>query len=109
MNEPNPPPLPPEAKRKIIWPWVLLQFLPAVTITIGVLLSISYPSRFPFSWQTVGWMAFLYCYLLSFLFFRSRGRSIPRSLLFAAGMAVIVLAANVVLIFGIVFFGCLVL
>jgi len=109
MNGPSP--VPPEdiEPKKSLWPWILLQFVPAVAITIGVLLSMPHPSGFPLSWQMVGWMAFLYSYLLSFMFFRSRGKSIPLSLVFAIGTTMVVLVANVVLIVGLVFFGCLAL
>ena len=110
MNE-MPPPIPSETiePQKRLWPWVLLQFLPAVAITIYVLSQMSSLARFPVSWQIIPVAAFLYGYVLSFFFFRSRGKSVPISLLYAVGAALIVFAANVILILGIVFVGCLVL
>jgi hypothetical protein len=113
-DEQNPPPpiapLKEVERRKRIWPWMLLQFLPAVVLTIFFLLVLGSNSqrRFSVPPQIICAAVFLYGYILSFFFYRSRGKSILFSLLASVGMTLVVFAANAILIVGIVFVGCLV-
>jgi len=110
-DQPHPlPPSPGEtAEKKLLWPWILLQFVPTVVISICVLLGAPDLSRLLSSWQTVSVLAYLYCYLVLFFFFRSRGKTVSNSLIFAIGAAWVAFVANIVLVLGIVFVGCLVL
>jgi magnesium-transporting ATPase (P-type) len=113
-DEQNPPPpvapLKEVERRKRIWPWMLLQFLPAVVLTFFFLLVLGFNSqrRFSVPPQIICGIVISYCYVLSFFFYRSRGKSILFSLLVSVGTALIVFAANAILIVGIVFVGCLV-
>jgi len=101
-NEPDKSPEP--IKKKRIWPWVLLQFLPTVVIAILVLTFRRVPWLSPPKILCLGIL--FYGYILSFLFYRSRGKSIFMSLLISLGTSIVVLVANAILIAAIVFVGC---
>jgi hypothetical protein len=101
-NEPNKSPEP--MKKKRIWPWVLLQFLPTVIIAILALTFRRIPlMNLP---KILCVAVLLYGYILSFFFYRSRSKSILVSLLVSLLVAIVIFAANVILIAAIVFVGC---
>ena len=88
----------------------MLQFLPSVVVPVACLLVLTiHPrARTAISPPLIVALAVLYWYVLSLCFFRSRGKSVRFSLLAAVAATLVVLAANVILILGIVFVGCLV-
>jgi hypothetical protein len=101
-NEPDKSPEP--TKKKRIWPWMLLQFLPTVVIAILALTFRRIPLMNPPKILCV--VILFYGYILSFFFYRSRGKSILVSLLVSLLVAIVIFAANVILIAAIVFVGC---
>src|SRR6185369_8580116 len=102
-DEPNLPPIAPQEEaepKKKMWPWILLQFVPSLAVPVFFL---TVGSRINVSPQPVCVVVFAYGYILSFLFFRSRGKSVPASLFISLGNALVVFAANAIVVTGIVF------
>ena len=93
------------AKAKPISPWLLLQFLPAVILAIVILINHSL-----IDWQYSGGIicisVFTYSCVLSYLFYRSRGKYLAESLLFSFLKAMVFFAANVIVCLSIIFVGC---
>jgi uncharacterized membrane protein HdeD (DUF308 family) len=101
-DEPYKSPQPTE--KKPIWPWILLQFLPTVVIAILALTFRQIPLMNTPKFVCVAIL--IYGYILSFFFYRSRGKSISVSLLISLLVGVVIFAANVILVAAIVFVGC---
>ena len=87
-----------------LWPWMLLQFLPTLLLAIFGLIIREIPLID--SPKALCAIVLVYGYSLSFIFYKSRGKSFIAALLLSLLVAIVVFAANVILVISIIFVGC---